>query len=254
MTSAALPVTWSALLDDRRTIDDQLERLGDLERDAADPGVDPEDVLYMAADCIAGLAVLLGPGAAKPALDVAIAHDLPRAGVKAAAAVAGPHKGLSLAGVLTAANACAICGAASAAPRKAEVEALLKFATEGMDRYRDGARFRAAFIAVAYDLPNLAATFAFGKPRSGEFKAGEDFGPNLQALVHYLVQAAAAGADGEAVDAAIRGALATFPHKLQDDQLRWGDVGWLGRLRFHTFGKAPLGDVADLTFDYVRTL
>ncbi|HEX8665139.1 MAG TPA: hypothetical protein VF744_14035 [Beijerinckiaceae bacterium] len=247
-----MPLSWPALLDDRAVIDQQLEQLGFFVREAKDPQTAPDNALLRGDDCVMGVGVLLGPGAATPALKAAAVRDLARTGVGAALAKARPANGPILVNVLTAANTCAVCGREDFAPRQDEAAELLAAALPAASRLRDGARFRAALAAIAYDLPGPAAAFAYGKPRA--FKAGEEFGPNLQALIHYLAAAAAAGASAEDVDPAIRSAVSTFPHKLQDDQLRWGDLGWFGRIRFHRFGGAPLGEVTDRMFDYVRAL
>ena len=88
----------------------------------------------------------------------------------------------------------------------------------------------------------------------GEWRKGHAYSPNLNPSNIADTLGEYAQGDSDDVDAAVRDALSTFPHKLQDDQLAWGDLGWLGRIRFHQLGGAPLGEVADRMFDYVRTL
>ncbi|KRA74057.1 hypothetical protein ASD89_11500 [Caulobacter sp. Root656] len=254
MTPPQPPLSWAALLDDRDTIDRYLEELGYLEQDASASAHPPEVLLPDGADGLMAVALLLGPGASAPALDAMTASDLVGRGLANLVERAAPSTALTIVGALTAANAGAACGREAFAPPIDQTAALLKTAARELDRFPDRARFRAAFAAAAHGLGDQAAAFAYGKPRTGAFKPGEAFGPNLQALVHYLVQAVEAGASGEDVDAAIRDALLVFPYKLQDDQLGWGDLGWLGRIRFHELGDAPLGEVADRMFDYVRTL
>jgi hypothetical protein len=254
MTQSQPPLSWPALLDDGETIDRYRQQLGYLEADAAGSAHPPEVVLPDGADCVMAVAVLLGPGAAAPALDALAASDFVGKGLANLVARAAPSGALAIVSTLTTANACAACGREAFAASTDQAATLLKTAAREVSRFPDRARFRAAFAAVAHGLGDQAAAFAYGKPRAGPFTPGETFGPNLQALVHYLVQAVEAKASGEDVDAAIRDALQVFPYKLQDDQLGWGDLGWLGRIRFHQLGGAPLGEAADRMFDYVRTL
>ncbi len=253
MTQFQPPLSWPALLDDRDTIDRSREQLSYLEKGAAAPADTPERVLRRGSDCVMAVAVLLGPGAVAPALDAMAAVDLASGALEKLAALASPSSALAIVSALTAANACAACGREDFAASTDQAATLLKAAVREVGRFSDQDRFRAAFAATAHGLGDLAAAFAYGKSRAGAFKPGETFGPNLQALVHYLVQAVETGASGEDVDPAIRDALQVFPYKLQDDQLGWGDLGWLGRIRFHQLGGAPLGEVADRMFDYVRT-
>lgn len=254
MTQSRLPLSWPDLLDDRDTIDRALGQTAYLEKGAAAPTDAPERVLRRGSDGVMAVAVLLGPGAVTPALDAMAAVDLAPRGLERLVDLASPSGALAIINTLTAANACAACGREAFAASTDQAETLLRTAVDEVDRFADRNRFRAAFAAAAHGLGDLAAAFAYGKPRTGAFSPGERFGSNLQALVHYLVQAVEAKASGNDVDAAVRDALSTFPHKLQDDQLAWGDLGWLGRIRFHQLGGAPLGEVADRMFDYVRTL
>lgn len=248
------PLSWPALLDDRAIIDRYRYELGSLEERAGDSKHQSDAVLARADSCIIAVAVVLGPGSAAPVLAALAASDLVGEALEQLVALAAPHKALAIVRTLTAANAGAVCGREAFAASTRQVAPLLKTAARELSRFPDRSRFTAAFAAVAHGLGEQAAVFAHGKPRAGRFSPGESFGPNLQALVHYLVQAVAAKASGEDVDAAIRDALGVFPYKLQDDQLGWGALGWLGRIRFHQLGGAPLGEVADRMFDYVRTL
>ena len=130
---------------------------------------------------------------------------------------------------VTAANVGAVCGREVFAVTDEDAQDLLAPPLKEVRTIGDAMRFRAALAASAYGLQELAAQYAFGKPRSRAFKPGEAFEGNLQALIHYLAQADAVRASQADVEPAIRDAIAAFPYKLQDQLLNWGDLGWLGQ-------------------------
>jgi hypothetical protein len=189
-----LPVTWPELLADAETRERYAERLSYLIEDAGEGAAAPETLLARGGDTLMALALLEGPAATAPGFDALRKAGAAHGGVDWAIAKARPDAPLMPINALTAANVGGVCGAEGFVASLDEARTLLAPAVEQVRTLGDGMRYRAAFAATAYGLHDLAATFAFGKPRAGDFTPGEAFEANPQALVHYLIQADVAGA------------------------------------------------------------
>lgn len=247
MTDRAPPLDWPRLLADAGTLEWQSAALDALEADAGASIDAPHLLMGQGCECVMAIAVLLGPGVTAPAL-AALASRGGASAVRDMIAGARSADAPLILDVLTAANACGASSPRGFAASDAQAARLLDIAAPELGRLSEAARLRAALAAVAHGLLDRAPPGASG------FVPGARFGPDLQALVRYLARAVEVGAPGDAVDPALRDALLAFPGALRERAIDWGDLGWLGRIRFHRLGGVPLSEVAERMFELVRSL